>query len=752
MRLVILSFCLLLSQAAFAQTNIQGVINDYAVVTDLELFDCSTRIAVADVSAFSPGDRVLLIQMKGASIDSTDTANFGDILNLNGSGNWEFGDITQITGNNIILNGLLQRSYEVSGRCQLIRVPVYADATVVGPLTALDWNGSTGGVLVFWVENTLTLNAEINLNGKGFRGGAISNNPDGGCGLGSPGYFYPLVQPGPSWPSGGAEKGEGIAEISANKRAGRGPLATGGGGGNKHNTGGGGGSNFSAGGKGGNELQGCTIQQRGGIGGNQLFSAYQDDRLFLGGGGGCGDDNNGVGSIGEDGGGLLMVVANTLVGNGQNILANGNTQNNPGTGIADGAGGGGAGGALWLQVENYTGTVSLQANGGDGGDQQPTFGCVGPGGGGGAGALVTSGPLPANVNWELLPGEAGIFTAAGTACTGTTYGAEPGALIPFSYLNANNIYFVENLNNPDFSLGPDTTLCAGEFLQLTGPLNADSYLWQDGSMNPDFLVSSAGTYWLGVIQDGCFTSDSILVSYLNPPTVDLGPDTTLCAGELLFLNGPPEADSYLWQDGSTESDLSVSTSGVYSLTIDLDGCFGADTIQVDFASSVSVDLGLDTLICRDELPFLLYAGASAGASYLWQDGSTDNSFSVITEGTYWVEVSNMECLSSDTITVSLRNCVDCNFFVPNVFSPDDDGINDQFQLFSNCVPFDFDMQIYDRWGELVYHTSNPADSWKGYMGSKRAGAGVYVYLIDFKVSETDGVNSYQLSGDVTLMR
>ena len=130
--------------------------------------------------------------------------------------------------------------YTPSGNVQLIKVPAYNDADVTATLKAQEWNGSTGGVLVLFVADTLYLHANIDVSGTGFRGGSISNNPDGGCGNNNiNGYYYNVNQGGNSWLVGGAEKGEGIATLNALKRGGKGKLANGGGGGNKHNTGGG---------------------------------------------------------------------------------------------------------------------------------------------------------------------------------------------------------------------------------------------------------------------------------------------------------------------------------------------------------------------------------------------------------------------------------------------------------------------------------------------------------------------------------
>ena len=233
-------------------------------------------------NAISSGDKVLIIQMKGAVIDTSNTNNFGTVTNLNNCGNFEFATVSSISGNTILLQTAVLNNYFIAGRVQLIRVPQYINVSVGSPLSCLPWNGSVGGVLAFEVSGILTLNSNIDVSGKGFRGGTLCQNPDGSCGAGYSDFFYPVN-------SGfGAEKGEGIAIVSASKNGGRGPLANGGGGGNKHNSGGAGGGNFTKGGLGGKQADFCPSVPIGGTGGVGLN--YTGNSLFLGGGGGCSDN------------------------------------------------------------------------------------------------------------------------------------------------------------------------------------------------------------------------------------------------------------------------------------------------------------------------------------------------------------------------------------------------------------------------------------------------------------------------------
>jgi gliding motility-associated-like protein len=415
------------SSSVIGQVNIGGVVNTYKPVLSIDSINCVSTVNVSNTIGLNNNDRIVVIQMNGSIIDSSNSSNFGSILNYNGAGNFEIVTIQSINGNELILDSLLTKFYDpLNGNVQIVSFPEYTNPTVTSLIYAQPWNGVTGGIVAFDVVGTLTMNANIDLSGQGFRGGSITNNPDGGCGTGSNGYYYPLTEPSSVWQEGGAEKGEGIAMLSDSKMAGKGALANGGGGGNKHNHGGGGGGNHTSGGKGGNALAGCFPNTNGGLGGLPLIT--NGNRLFLGGGGGSGDDNDNVGSPGTNGGGIVIIRANEIIGNNNSIIANGVHQTIIGSGTADGAGGGGAGGSILLDVQQFTSSINIQANGGNGGDQNPTWGCVGPGGGGGAGIITSCNPaIPSNVNMTMQAGNAGMFLNASFAqCANTTYGSADG--------------------------------------------------------------------------------------------------------------------------------------------------------------------------------------------------------------------------------------------------------------------------------------------------------------------------------------
>jgi hypothetical protein len=390
----------LLPCTLFAQTNISGVVNSYHKVTGINYTESGLKLD--NVSGIAANDRVMIIQMKGATVNTTVNSNsFGSITSLNGAGNYEFATVCSVRNDSVFLIQQLLRTYSVTNKVQLVKIPRYTSATVIGTLEAAVWDSASGkgGVLAIIVSETLSLNAPVSASAKGFRGGMFYKD-GGGCGSNAfQNYAY---DPTPSTYSfytnvqRGAWKGESVADLALSMDGGRGACANGGGGGNNHNNGGGGGSNLAAAGKGGDNLSttGCTGQHAG-IGGYALNS-NGGAKIFFGGGGGAGHVNNTTTSSGGGyGGGIVFIQAGLLATNGFTISANGSAG---GGTSGDGASGGGGGGTILLAVNNYIGAVSLEAMGGSGGsvdDEAISGRCYGEGGGGSGGIIYFTGAQPA---------------------------------------------------------------------------------------------------------------------------------------------------------------------------------------------------------------------------------------------------------------------------------------------------------------------------------------------------------------------
>jgi Secretion system C-terminal sorting domain len=406
---------------ASAQTNISGVINSYAKVT--EVISAKACMRVSPISALQVFATVMIVQAKGADINTTNNSGFGTVTAYNGAGDYELNYVCGIRGDSVFFVHDFTKTYSAASKLQLVNVPVYDQALVTDTLKPGPWNNAegTGGVLALIANDVLTLNAPIYADTSGFSGGSFKllNGAYTLCNIvNNTNYSYNTYTTNEQ----AAFKGQGIAEpLSNSYSGGRGPMASGGGGGNDHNNGGGGGSNLAAGGNGGENTSttGCRNKAPG-LGGKALNSS-SGTKLFFGGGGGAGHANGVTQSWGGgNGGGIVYIKANEIKGNGYSISANGGV-GSPGAG--DGAGGGGAGGTIIMEVAAYTGSLTIAAKGGKGGDTDngsATNRCYGSGGGGSGGVIYFSGTTPA-VTTQVTGGNNGVsFNSFPVSCDGST--------------------------------------------------------------------------------------------------------------------------------------------------------------------------------------------------------------------------------------------------------------------------------------------------------------------------------------------
>ena len=417
-KLLISALCTVSCLSMYAQTAISGVINTYTKISAVDT--CKNAVSVASQNAFSKGNEVLLMQMKGAVINEGQSSVYGNLINQKSAGLYEINIIDSVFSNVIYLKNKFINTYQSDASLQLVTIPKYQNAVVSDTLKAKNWDGTVGGVLIFRVENELGLLSFIDVSGKGFRGGKANPNPDPNnpCnGILSVNDY--VVNKG-SWRS--SEKGEGLAEFTLGKEAGRGAQLNGGGGGNDHNSGGGGGANTTKGGNGGVTIAASFASCSGpnpGIGGKAVTSL--PNRIYLGGGGGAGHGNNALATNGGNGGGIAIILAKKIVGSGTKVLANGNNSKNT---SGDGAGGGGAAGTIILDVEETVGNINIQAKGGNGGTVQNngSASCFGPGGGGSGGRAITSSNIP--FSFDLVGGISG--TSQNPSCGNSANGAQKG--------------------------------------------------------------------------------------------------------------------------------------------------------------------------------------------------------------------------------------------------------------------------------------------------------------------------------------
>jgi hypothetical protein len=166
----------LLPAILFSQstTNISGIVNSYYQV--IEVMPTIYALKVSNPAGLGVNNRVLIVQMKGASVNTANDSGFGDTTTLNEAGNYETAVICKIKTDTIYFHHTFLNTYSpVAGKVQMVKMAEYYSANVTDTIKATSWNNTsgTGGVIAIFCDMNLTLNAPIYADSSGYRGGAL---------------------------------------------------------------------------------------------------------------------------------------------------------------------------------------------------------------------------------------------------------------------------------------------------------------------------------------------------------------------------------------------------------------------------------------------------------------------------------------------------------------------------------------------------------------------------------------------------
>ena len=309
-----------------------------------------------------------------------------------------------------------------------------------------------------------------------------------------------------------------------------------------------------------------------------------------------------------------------------------------------------------------------------------------------------------------------------------------------------SMFLIVNRVTDDF-LGDDTIMCDGDYFIIHAPSFYEKYLWQDESTDSVFIAWQTGDYWVYVEDSiGCSGIDSISLLNFQHPLLTHSNDTLICPGDSLLLSPGGGMLYYLWNNGSTDSAIIVGKEDDYWVDMGTDCGLFTDSVFVGFYSNPNFSLDPDTNICHDE-SILLRAG-SGFAAYLWSDGSTDSILIVTEKGDYSVLVDDGRCLLGDTVVVETCSLL----WVPNVFTPNDDGFNDEFFAVAEHIS-DFKMTIFNRWGQILKTLNSIDEKWDGSFNNYPCPDAVYYWHAEFvEIDRKSETVKKVLQGSVTLIR
>ncbi len=225
--------------------------------------------------------------------------------------------------------------------------------------------------------------------------------------------------------------------------------------------------------------------------------------------------------------------------------------------------------------------------------------------------------------------------------------------------------FSRNINigsSTAFTLGADTTICFGNSITLDAGIAGQTYVWSTGATTQSINVTNSGTYSVTVTNiSGCTSTDQIVVNVTPQINIELGADTSICAGSSIIIDaGTIAGATYAWNTGATTQSITASTAGVYFVTVSVGNCIAEDSVMVSINALPVVNLGTDQSICEGD-SIILDAG-NIGATYVWSTGATTQTIKVKTAATYSVTVTNANgCIATDAVVVTFKAATIADF-------------------------------------------------------------------------------------------
>ncbi|MBO9203024.1 MULTISPECIES: gliding motility-associated C-terminal domain-containing protein [Niastella] len=304
---------------------------------------------------------------------------------------------------------------------------------------------------------------------------------------------------------------------------------------------------------------------------------------------------------------------------------------------------------------------------------------------------------------------------------------------------AEDSVLMEVKNARPVSLGADTSFCSGDSIILQAGANYASYLWNTGATAATIIAKQAATYIISALDtNNCTTNDTLTIQQLySLPHVNLGADRNLCEGQSPVVLDAGQQSSYAWQDGSTSRYYTVNNIGLYKVSVtNSHGCISKDSINIKkIVPSPANFLTASDSLCSYASLELVPSGSYS--NYLWSTGSLQPSITIDKPGVYILSVANKDgCSGSDTVQIYRKDCL-AGVFIPNGFTPGNDGKNDVFRAMVYGIAINFELQVFNRYGQLVFTSKDPLKGWDGKVNGTPANSGTFVWQCRYQLKGDD---------------
>ncbi|MBK9196525.1 MAG: gliding motility-associated C-terminal domain-containing protein [Flavobacteriales bacterium] len=330
---------------------------------------------------------------------------------------------------------------------------------------------------------------------------------------------------------------------------------------------------------------------------------------------------------------------------------------------------------------------------------------------------------------------------------------------------------VDLVVDPVPMLGADQAqqVCGGASFDLSTTYTTTGLVVQwteNGSAVADpAAVTQPGAYQLVVTNNyGCADTAVVVLAVNANPVLGADQWFELCPWQSVDLTGLYNLNgltaSYTLNGAGVTDPTAAADSGTYVVTVqDMNGCAGSATVVIDTVACVcEAEIVADANCLQDPAYFSVVAD-SAIWDVLWDFGGGAGNVNVLNPEVFYTTEGNMVVTLEATLscgvvqvqdTIHLMDCSDsCSVFLPNAFTPDGDAVNDDWTMVSDCVPEEYLVYIFNRWGELIHTGTDPLSPWDGTYNGTLVQDGVYVYRLVYRMPYQEGA---KVIGHVALLR
>ena len=257
----------------------------------------------------------------------------------------------------------------------------------------------------------------------------------------------------------------------------------------------------------------------------------------------------------------------------------------------------------------------------------------------------------------------------------------------------------------------DKPLCSQGFARYTiepATSKAVNILWSDGDTTAHKTFQQPGTYWYQLAHDQCRVSDTFTVKHRSIG-LTLPKDTIFCRSQSPHLTLPNRYEYDWGKDGLKGANITFRDSGTYPVTMANNHCQKQDSLHVQMQSRPEGFSWTDTTLCEHEQ---LQVSAPNKTIQLIKEGTSPaDQVQFAESGYHELTLANSCGTANHRFRIKKEKCA-CNVYFPNAFSPNRDGLNEQFKPKYDCKLDNFQLTIYNRWGQAIFTTNNPESGWQ----------------------------------------